>query len=116
VATSTAANHPFAGEHVSAAGRLMLFSKRDLRTLVERLGGVFSGDVTPKTTVLIASGELLAVPASVRRVITENDSVRGRWPAGPRHTAHALLRRAATCARCIRPCATIICACSSAGA
>ena len=51
----------------------MLFSKRDLRTLVERLGGVFSGDVTPKTTVLIASGELLAVPASVRRVITEND-------------------------------------------
>ncbi len=73
VNTSSSANHPFAGEYVALAGKLTLFSKRDLRTLVERLGGVFSADVTPRTTVLIAAGELLAAPASVRRVLTEQD-------------------------------------------
>lgn len=73
VNASAAANHPFAGEHVAVAGKLALFSRRDLRTLVERLGGVFSGDVTPRTTLLIAAGELLAVPESVRRVLTESE-------------------------------------------
>jgi tetratricopeptide (TPR) repeat protein len=73
VGTSASANHPFSGEHVAVAGKLTLFSKRDLRTLVERLGGVFSADVTPRTTVLVATGDLLAVPSSVRRVLTEND-------------------------------------------
>ena len=40
------ARQPFAGDHVAIAGRLSLFSKRDVRSLVERLGGVFSADVT----------------------------------------------------------------------
>ena len=47
--------HPFAGEHVSVAGRLALFSRRDLRTLVERLGGSFSADITPRTTLVVAA-------------------------------------------------------------
>jgi len=73
VDTRSSEKHPFTGEHVAAAGKLTLFSKRDLRTLVERLGGVFSGDVTPRSTVLVAAGELLAVPESVHRVLTEDE-------------------------------------------
>ena len=73
---SPSGDRPFAGEYVAPAGKLAVFSKRDVRTLVERLGGVFSSDVTPRTTLLIASGELLAVPASVRRVLTEDDLCR----------------------------------------
>jgi tetratricopeptide (TPR) repeat protein len=74
--TTTSGDRAFAGDHVASAGKLTLFSKRDLRTLVERLGGSFTGDVTPRTTVLIASGELLAVPSSVRRVLSEDDLCR----------------------------------------
>jgi tetratricopeptide (TPR) repeat protein len=73
VTTSGPADRLFAGEHVAAAGRLTLFSKRDLRTLVERLGGVFSPELTPRTTVLVTAGELLTVPDTVRRVMTENE-------------------------------------------
>lgn len=71
--TSGPADRLFASEHVAAAGKLTLFSKRDLRTLVERLGGVFSPDLTARTTVLVTAGELLTVPDTVRRVMTENE-------------------------------------------
>ena len=71
--TRSSENHPFAGEHVAAAGKLTLFSRRDLRTLVERLGGVFAADVSSRTSVLIAATDLLAVPESVRRVLSEAD-------------------------------------------
>jgi tetratricopeptide (TPR) repeat protein len=64
-------DHPFAGEHVSVAGRLGLFSRRDVRTLVERLGGVFSADISPRTTVVVAAPD--AVPESPARVMTESD-------------------------------------------
>ena len=33
------ADHPFSGQHVSLLGRLSVFSRRDARQLVERLGG-----------------------------------------------------------------------------
>ena len=65
--------NPFSGEHVAAAGKLSLFTRRDVRTLVERLGGVFSVDVTPRTSVLIASSEPTAVPSTVKRVVSENE-------------------------------------------
>ena len=42
VDTRSSEKHPFTGEHVAAAGKLTLFSKRDLRTLVERLGRMSS--------------------------------------------------------------------------
>jgi len=67
---------PFAGDHVAISGRLALFSKRDVRSLVERLGGVFSADVTPRTTVIISAATLLDPPATVRRVLTEDEFCR----------------------------------------
>jgi len=67
---------PFAGDHVAIAGKLALFSKRDVRSLVERLGGVFSADVTPRTTVIISAATLLDPPATVRRVLTEDEFCR----------------------------------------
>ena len=69
----TPSEHPFAGEHVSVAGRLALFSRRDLRTLVERLGGSFSADITPRTTVVVAAPDADSLPESVKRVLSEND-------------------------------------------
>jgi len=59
------ARQPFAGDHVAIAGRLSLFSKRDVRSLVERLGGVFSADVTPRTTVIISTATLIDPPPTV---------------------------------------------------
>lgn len=74
-------NHPFAGEHVTVAGRLSLLTKRDVRAVVERLGGVFTPDLTDRTTVLVAGGELLSMPASVRRVVSEDELCRiAGWP------------------------------------
>lgn len=64
--------HPFAGEHVSVAGRLTMFSRRDVRTLVERLGGSFSAEISPRTTVVVraSESELLETHA---RVLSESD-------------------------------------------
>ena len=67
------ARQPFAGDHVAIAGRLTLFSKRDVRALVERLGGVFSADITPRTTVVISAATLIEPPPTVRRVLTEDE-------------------------------------------
>ena len=70
------ARQPFAGDHVAIAGKLGLFSKRDVRALVERLGGVFSADVTPRTTVIISAATLIDSPPTVRRVLTEDEFCR----------------------------------------
>jgi tetratricopeptide (TPR) repeat protein len=81
VSGSGSVNHPFAGEHVALAGKLALLTKRDVRALVERLGGVFTPDLTDRTTVVVSTGELLAVPASVRRLLSEDDLCRAAgWP------------------------------------
>ena len=64
---------PFAGDHVAIAGKLTVFSKRDVRALVERLGGVFSADVTPRTTVIISAATLIDPPPTARRVLTEDE-------------------------------------------
>src|SRR3990172_9266696 len=64
---------PFSGEFVASVGRLVLFSKRDLRVLVERLGGVFSPEITPRTTVIVSASHLVDPPPSVRRVLTEDE-------------------------------------------
>ena len=73
---SPSAPQPFAGDHVATAGRLTLFSKRDVRTLVERLGGVFSSEVGPKTTVIVSAAGVLTPPEHVRRVLNEDDFCR----------------------------------------
>ncbi|HET9371973.1 MAG TPA: tetratricopeptide repeat protein [Vicinamibacterales bacterium] len=66
-------DRPFAGEQVALVGRLSLLSKRDTRSIVERLGGIFSSDLTPGTTVVVSGQEDVLIPAHVRRVISESD-------------------------------------------
>lgn len=69
-------DHPFRGEHVSLVGRLGVLSRRDARAIVERLGGTFHPDLSPRTTVIIGTGEASDVPAHVTRVLSEADLCR----------------------------------------
>jgi tetratricopeptide (TPR) repeat protein len=69
-------DRPFSGQQVALVGRLSLLSKRDTRALVERLGGVFSPDLTPRTTVVVTGGEPSEIPVHVIRVLTESDLCR----------------------------------------
>jgi TolA-binding protein len=73
---TAAGERPFSGEHVALVGRPGLLAKRDIRALVERLGGSFSSDLTPRTTILVAAEEPGEVPEHVRRVLTEDDLCR----------------------------------------
>jgi len=75
VATPSA-DHPFAGQHVSVVGRLSLLSKRDTRAIVERLGGVFASDLTPRTTIVVTGEEASEVPSHVNRVLSESELCR----------------------------------------
>jgi tetratricopeptide (TPR) repeat protein len=68
--------HPFAGDQVAATGKLTLFSRRDVRALVERLGGVFSSEITPRTTVIVSAGQILDPPPAVRRILNEDEFCR----------------------------------------
>ncbi len=68
-----AVEHPFAGEHVAVAGKLSVLTKRDLRALVERLGGVFTAELQSRTTTVVAAHEVAALPSTVRRVLTEDE-------------------------------------------
>jgi tetratricopeptide (TPR) repeat protein len=70
------AERPLAGQQVALLGRLSLLSRRDTRSIVERLGGTFSSDVTPRTTVVVLAGDGRDVPSHVRRVMSENDLCR----------------------------------------
>jgi len=70
------AQRPLAGQHVTLVGKPGVLSKRDVRALVERLGGAFSSDVTPETTVLVSGDEPTAVPEHVTRVWSEADLCR----------------------------------------
>ena len=66
----------FAGQQVALVGKLSVLSKRDLRSIVERKGGTFSPDVTPRTTIVVTgadAGELLEHPA---RLVSEADVCR----------------------------------------
>jgi len=63
----------FAGQQVSLAGRLSVLSRRDVRTIVERLGGTFSPDLTPRTVAVIAGAEAGELPPQVAHVVTEGE-------------------------------------------
>jgi tetratricopeptide (TPR) repeat protein len=67
---------PLSGQHVALTGKLSVLSRRDVRAIVERLGGTFSVDLTPRTTVLVAGAEPGEVPAHVTRVLAEDDLCR----------------------------------------
>ncbi len=62
----------FTGQQVALAGRLTVLSRRDVRAIVERHGGTFAADVTPRTAVLVigedAAEEAAGFPG---RVLTE---------------------------------------------
>jgi tetratricopeptide (TPR) repeat protein len=74
-------DRPFAGQQVALVGKPIVLSKRDIRTLVERLGGTFSPAVTPRTTTVIVAAEAKParegdarapeLPAHVGRVLSE---------------------------------------------
>ena len=61
---------------MSLVGRLSLLSKRDTRAIVERLGGVFASDLTPRTTIVVTGEEASEVPSHVRRVLSESELCR----------------------------------------
>jgi tetratricopeptide (TPR) repeat protein len=70
-------DRPFAGQQVALLGKPVVLSKRDIRMLVERLGGTFSPAVTPRTTlvILMAEGQP-ELPPQIQRVLTEGDFCR----------------------------------------
>ncbi len=68
-------DRPFLGQQVALVGRLSVLSRRDVRSLVERLGGTFCADLTPGTDTVVA-GEAAALPAHVTRVVGEADLCR----------------------------------------
>jgi tetratricopeptide (TPR) repeat protein len=72
------ADHPLASEHVSVAGKGGVLSRRDLRSVIERLGGTCAFVLRPSTTIVITTGDALPTdwPPSVRRVMTEDDLCR----------------------------------------
>jgi tetratricopeptide (TPR) repeat protein len=72
----TPADRPFAGQQVAIAGRLSLLSKRDTRALVERLGGLFAGALTARTTIVVLGSEPPELPSQVQRVLSEDDLCR----------------------------------------
>ncbi len=71
-------DRPLTAEHVSVVGRGGVLSRRDLRSVVERLGGTCAFAVTPHTTVVVTTGDPLPGewPAHVRRVMTEDELCR----------------------------------------
>ena len=70
------ADRPFAGQHVALVGKPAFLTKKDVRTLVERMGGTFSASLTPRTTLVVAGADAGEVPKQVHRVLTEDDLCR----------------------------------------
>jgi tetratricopeptide (TPR) repeat protein len=71
-----ASDRLFTGHQVTLVGRLSVLSRRDVRALVERLGGTFSTSLTPRTTAIVTGEEAGAVPAHVNSILTEGDLCR----------------------------------------
>jgi tetratricopeptide (TPR) repeat protein len=63
---------PFSGLQVTLLGKLSVLSKRDVRAVVERLGGTFSPQLTTRTALVVA-GDELPDPKPSARVITEDE-------------------------------------------
>jgi len=73
---STHDDRPFAGQQVAVVGKLTLLSRRDTRALVERLGGLFAPELTPRTTVVVLGTEPPELPPHIERVLSEDDLCR----------------------------------------
>jgi tetratricopeptide (TPR) repeat protein len=66
----------FSGQQVGLAGKLSVLTKRDVRALVERLGGTFSSDLTPRTVAVVAGADPGDLPPQVSHVVSEGDLCR----------------------------------------
>jgi tetratricopeptide (TPR) repeat protein len=71
-------DRPFNAEHVSVMGKGGVLSRKDLRTVIERLGGTCAFTLTPHTTMIVTTGDSLPAewPDRVRRVMTEDELCR----------------------------------------
>jgi tetratricopeptide (TPR) repeat protein len=69
------ADHPFSGQQVTIVGRLSVLSRRDMRAIVERLGGVLLRELSPRTTLVVAGDDAIDVPGHVR-VLSEGELCR----------------------------------------
>ena len=65
---------PFDGQHVAVPGKLALLARRDARAIVERLGGVFSAEITPKTTLTLTEDELCRAAG-----LPDTDTLKGQY-------------------------------------
>jgi tetratricopeptide (TPR) repeat protein len=54
-------------------GKLSVLSRRDVRAIVERLGGTFSADLTSRTLAVVAGADPGDLPPHVVRVLSEGD-------------------------------------------
>jgi tetratricopeptide (TPR) repeat protein len=70
-ATVAPIDRRFAGQQVALSGRLGVLSRRDVRAIVERLGGTFSAEVTPRTTLVVTGPDPVGLEAFAGRVLTE---------------------------------------------
>jgi tetratricopeptide (TPR) repeat protein len=66
------AERPLSGQHVALVGKLSVLSRRDVRAVVERLGGTFSSEVDDQTTVVVSSDHP-SPPEHAARVISERE-------------------------------------------
>jgi tetratricopeptide (TPR) repeat protein len=65
-------DRPFSGQQIALVGKLSLLSRREVRAIVERLGGTFSAEITPRTT-LVVSADVPRDAPQVERVLSERD-------------------------------------------
>jgi tetratricopeptide (TPR) repeat protein len=70
------ADRPLAGQQVVVLGKLDVLSRRDVRAIVDRLGGALAPAITPATTIVIADDSARDVPPHVSQVLTERDLCR----------------------------------------
>lgn len=70
-ATVAPIDRRFAGQQVALSGRLDVLSRRDVRAIVERLGGTFSAEVTPRTTLVVSGQDPAGLETFIGRVLTE---------------------------------------------
>jgi tetratricopeptide (TPR) repeat protein len=69
-------DRPFSGQQVALVGKLSVLSRREVRAVVERLGGTFSAELTPRTAVVVAAAAPSDLPPQVERVLNERDLCR----------------------------------------
>ena len=66
-------DRPFTGEHVSVVGKGGVLSRKDLRSVIERLGGSCAFSLTPNTTIVVTTGEPL--PGEAERRVVEDEHI-----------------------------------------